>query len=134
MEVVQSLLQTVEISISGVNNDKQNDKKTRQTPIAHSSFLQNYIVGDRKDEVCDDDRLDSKNIDIRQFERNPHLETTIRARFNPKHVDERARIVQETASEIFRPFAAGCKSAGGAGWGQTPGKASGGSATGKWAP
>ena len=99
---MNSLLQTVEISISGVNNDKQNDKKTRQTPIAHSSFLQNYIVGDRKDQVCDDDRLDSKNIDIRQFERNPHLETTIRARFNPKHVDERARIVQEMASEIFQ--------------------------------
>ena len=57
-------------------------------------------MGDRKDHVCDDERLNSKNIDIRQFERNPHLETTIRARFNPKHVDKRARIVQETASEI----------------------------------
>ena len=43
--------------------------------------------------------LDSKNINICQFQCNPHLETTMRARLDPKHVDKRARIVQETASK-----------------------------------
>ena len=37
---------------------------------------------------------------IGQFERNPHLETTTRARLNPKHVDVRTRIVKVTASKI----------------------------------
>jgi hypothetical protein len=42
--------------------------------------------------------VDSKNIC--QFKRNPHLETTSRAGLNPKHVDARARIVQETTCKI----------------------------------
>ena len=50
--------------------------------------------------VYDDECFHLKYIS--QFERNPHLETTIRARFNPKHVDERARVVQEVASKIFQ--------------------------------
>ena len=45
--------------------------------------------------MCDDDTLN-----ICQFERNPHYETTIRARFNPKHIDERVRIVKETTGKI----------------------------------
>ena len=54
-----------------------------------------------KDHVYDDDEtLDSKYIYICQFERNPDFETTIRARLNPKHVDECARIVQETTNKI----------------------------------
>ena len=43
-----------------------------------------------------------KKLDIRQFERNPYLETAIGARHNPKHVDKGARIVQETANEIYQ--------------------------------
>ena len=39
-------------------------------------------------------------LNIYQFERNPHHETTIRARFNPKHIDEHVRIVNETSSKI----------------------------------
>jgi hypothetical protein len=57
-------------------------------------------MGDGKDHVYNDERLDSKNIYICQFKRNPDLETTSRTRLNPKHVDERARIVQETISKI----------------------------------
>ena len=53
-----------------------------------------------KNRVYDDELLNSKNINICQFECNPHLETTIRARLNPKHVDKRARIVQETTNKI----------------------------------
>ena len=34
-----------------------------------------------------------KNIDVCQFQCNPHLETTITARLDPKPVDERSRIV-----------------------------------------
>ena len=41
--------------------------------------------------------LASKNIG--QFESNPHLETTTRARLNPKHPDARIRIVKVTASK-----------------------------------
>ena len=56
---------------------------------------------DSKDRVYNDDEpVDSKNINICQFERNPHLETTTRARHNPKHVDERTGIVQEMTSKI----------------------------------
>ena len=47
-----------------------------------------------------DERLHSKNINICQFERNPDFETTIRARLNTKHIDERARIIQETTNKI----------------------------------
>ena len=39
-------------------------------------------------------------MNIRQFECNPHLQTTIRSRHNSKHVDKRPRIVQEMASKI----------------------------------
>ena len=53
-----------------------------------------------KDHVYENEHLDSKNINICQFECNPHLETTIRARLNPKHVDERARIIQEMTNKI----------------------------------
>ena len=65
-------------------------------------FLRNWnIVVNGKDHVYDDDEtLNSKNINICQFERNPNFETTIRARLNPKHVDECARIVQETTNKI----------------------------------
>ena len=52
------------------------------------------------DHVCNDELLESNNLDIRQFERNPHLETTIRAILNPKHANERARIIQEMTSKI----------------------------------
>ena len=55
---------------------------------------------DGKDRVYHDEPLNSKNINICQFECNPHLETTIWARLNPKHVDKRARVVQETAKKI----------------------------------
>ncbi|KAH9043562.1 hypothetical protein EDB83DRAFT_2407741 [Lactarius deliciosus] len=37
---------------------------------------------------------------IGQFERNPYLETTTRARLNPNHVDECIRIVEVTAKKI----------------------------------
>ena len=46
-----------------------------------------------------DQALDSIYVYICQLQRNPHLETTTRARLYPKHVDERSRIVQETASK-----------------------------------
>ena len=39
-------------------------------------------------------------LNICQFERNPHHETTTRAGLNPKHVDERVRIVKETTSKV----------------------------------
>ena len=39
-------------------------------------------------------------LKICQFKCNPDFETAITARLNPKHVDERARIVQETTNEI----------------------------------
>ena len=44
--------------------------------------------------------LASKKHQICHFERNPDPDTTIRAGLNPKHVDERARIVQETTNNI----------------------------------
>ena len=53
-----------------------------------------------KNRVYDDELLNSKNINICQFECDPHLEATIRARNDPKHVDKCARIVQETTSKI----------------------------------
>jgi hypothetical protein len=55
-------------------------------------------MGDSKNHVYDDVRFDSKNIG--QFERNPRLETTTRARLNLNNVDERTRIVQQPTSEI----------------------------------
>ena len=58
------------------------------------------MVRDRKYHAYKDERLDSRRINLCQFQCNPHLETTITARLNPKHVDERARIVQKTASKI----------------------------------
>lgn len=36
---------------------------------------------------------------IGQFKRNPHLKTTTGARLDPKHIDERLGIVEETASK-----------------------------------
>jgi hypothetical protein len=57
-------------------------------------------VVDGKDHVYNDGPSASKTINICQLERNPDLETTTRTRLNPKHVDERTRIVQETASKI----------------------------------
>ena len=57
-------------------------------------------MADGKDHVYVDRPLDSIYIYICQFKRNPDLETAIRARFNPKHIDERARIVQKTANKI----------------------------------
>jgi hypothetical protein len=60
-----------------LGNDKQNVGKTvargRHKPVGPSSFVQNSnIVGDGKDYIYDDERLDLKNVDICQFERNPH--------------------------------------------------------------
>jgi hypothetical protein len=40
----------------------------------------------------------SKNIS--QFERNPHLKTTTRARLNPNHVDKRVWVVEVSSSKI----------------------------------
>jgi hypothetical protein len=36
---------------------------------------------------------------IGQLERDPHLETTIRARLNAKHIHERIRVVEQTAGK-----------------------------------
>jgi hypothetical protein len=73
--------------------------RKRHIPAAPSSFLRNSnIIGDGKDHIYDDERLYSENIC--QFERNPHLETTITARLNPKHVDENSKIVQEKTNKI----------------------------------
>jgi hypothetical protein len=49
--------------------------------------------------ICDNDEC-SGMLNICQFELNPHHETTTRARFNPKHIDERVRIVEETTRKI----------------------------------
>ena len=46
-------------------------------------------------------------LKICQFKCNPDFETAITARLNPKHVDERARIVQETANEIAQTVCCG---------------------------
>ena len=54
--------------------------------------------GDGDSHVYDVERFHLKNIC--QFENNPDLQTTIRSWFDSKHVDERARIVQETANKI----------------------------------
>ena len=61
---------------------------------------------DRKDRFYVDKHLGSKNINICKFERNPDFEMPIRARFDPKHIDERARIVQNTTNKISQ--AVGC--------------------------
>ena len=53
---------------------------------------------DGENHVYNDDRIDSKYI--RQLERNPHLETTIRATLNPKHINVCARVIQEATSNI----------------------------------
>ena len=47
-----------------------------------------------------DDLRPRQTLNICQFERNPHHETTTGARLNPKHIDERVRIVKETTSKI----------------------------------
>ena len=80
-----------------------NSGKNTTYTLCSLFFLQNWnMVVNGKDHIYDDDdeTLDSKNMNICQFERNPDFETTIRARLNPKHVDERARIVQETTNKI----------------------------------
>ena len=55
-------------------------------------------INDGKDRIYDGEPLHSKKFC--QFERNPRLETTITTRLNPKHVHERARIVQKTTNKI----------------------------------
>ena len=54
--------------------------------------------GDDENLVYNDERFHSKNI--RQFKRNPHHETTIRARLDEKYVDDRARVVHETTNKV----------------------------------
>jgi len=44
--------------------------------------------------------LRRRALNICQFKRNPHHETSTRARFNPKHIDERVRIIEETTGKI----------------------------------
>jgi hypothetical protein len=83
------------------DSDKQDEGRSvvKKRHILLALFLRNSnIVGDGKDYVYDGEHIDSENIG--QFERNPHLETTTRARLDPKHVDERTRIVQETTNKI----------------------------------
>ena len=54
---------------------------------------------DGENHVYNTDHFDSKYI--RQLERDPHLQTTIRGGLNAKHVDEHARIIQEPTQPMI---------------------------------
>jgi hypothetical protein len=54
------------------------------------------VAGNGDDRICDDDVILEK---ISQFECNEYLETTSRARLNPKDIDKCIRVVKETASK-----------------------------------
>jgi hypothetical protein len=88
--------------VQGWNSQTRQTRRWENSGEEHITlalFLRNSnIVCDGKDHVYDGEHIDSENIG--QFERDPHVKTTARARLDPKHVDKRTRIVQETANKI----------------------------------
>ena len=90
------------------NSEVTTNKTIRVTVVSKKTFTRsspslsrtsNIDIDDNVHVYDADERLDSKNVNICQFERNPDFETTTRARLNPKHVDERTRIVQDPTNK-----------------------------------